>query len=136
MRNVCTIALLLAFGSSVCGCRHAWRAEDVLPVLDGRFWDLQVGEKKRAHWSYLFLRDGTCIRYVVNRDATVSLYDGGDIFLSHRWFLRNDTLSVDDLLFRVRAVGPDTVTLQLVKSHAPVKLVKTRRNRAARSTAR
>ena len=136
MLNSLKTAFLVALCTSLCSCCPTLKAEEVLPVLDGRFWDLHLAKKQRAHWSYLFLRDGTCIRYVIQKDGAVSLYDGGDIILSHEWFLKHDTLSVDDIRFQVLAVLPDTITLRNVLRHDTIKLVKTKRERGKKPLAR
>ena len=136
MMNILKTAFFVALGTNLCSCRPTLKAEDVLPVLDGRFWDIHLNKKQSARWTYLFLRDGTCIRYVIQKDGTVSLYDGGDIILSHEWFLKHDTLSVDDIRFQVIAVLPDTITLRNVLRHDTIKLIKTKRERVKKPLAR
>jgi hypothetical protein len=72
---------------------------------------MQFKPSERTRIAYRFLRDGTCIRYVVHQDTTVTLFDGGDVILSHEWSIANDTLVLDDIPFHIVSVAPDRLVL-------------------------
>uniref|UniRef100_UPI003CF3CD18 hypothetical protein n=1 Tax=Hymenobacter sp. B1770 TaxID=1718788 RepID=UPI003CF3CD18 len=114
---------VLAIGS-LCSCDIAPDAKEVLAANEGQFWNMQFKPNERIQIAYRFLRDGTCIRYVVHKDTTVTLFDGGDVILSHEWSIANDTLLLDDIPFHIVSVAPDRLVLKHSSGKRTAALIK------------
>lgn len=121
---------LVAIGfSMVCSCSSNISAEDILTAQDERLWDMHITQNKRARWTYRFNKDGTCIRYIINKDSTISLYNGDDIVLSNRWYIREDTLSIDEIRTQILYSATDTLILKNIINEKLITLVKSTKRR-------
>jgi len=101
-------------------CRQSPRIEEVLTAKNGQFWDMQYADRP-VHYAYRFYTNGKCFRYVLNRNGTLSLYDGDDIVLPNKWNVAGDTLMLDALPLYVARFTADSVFLK--HRINPIKLV-------------
>ena len=74
-----------------------------------------------VHYAFLFCANGKCFCYVLNRNDTLSLYDGDDIVLPNEWNVAGDTLMIDALPLHVARFTADSVFLK--HRINPIKLV-------------
>jgi hypothetical protein len=111
-----TLLFCLVLGA----CGYPPTVKEVLTTKDGQFWDMYArhyaGNNPRLpsiRYTYHLYANGTCLRYVNNRNGTMCLYDGGNMLLSHTWSAAENTLTMDDHPYPVVRVTSDSIFLKV-----------------------